>query len=81
MSGSIISICLSVIFNNCNSSGVQPDVLKIPQITLIYQTGLYGKCSNYRSLSLLSPINKVFKKLLYHRLYSYLKHNNLLTDC
>jgi len=30
---------------------------------------------------MLPPINKVFEKLLYERLYSYLEHNNLLTDC
>ena len=29
----------------------------------------------------LPPINKVFEKLLYDRLYSYLEHNKLLTDC
>ena len=81
MSGSIISIYLFDIFNNCISSGVCPDMLKTAQITPIYKTGSHEKCSNYRPTSLLPPINKVFEKLLYDRLYSYLEHNKLLTDC
>jgi len=30
---------------------------------------------------LLPPINEVFEKVLYDRLYSHLEHNKLLTDC
>jgi len=60
---------------------VYRDILKTAQITPIQKTGSYEKCSNYRPISLLPPINKVFEKLLYGRLYSYLEHNKLLTDC
>jgi len=81
MPSSIISIYLSDIFNNCISSGVYPDILKTAQITHIHKTGSYEKCSNYRPISLLPPINKVFEKLLHDRLYSCLGHNKLLTDC
>jgi len=51
MSSSIISLYLflSEIFNNCISSRVSPDVLKIAQImnqfyTPIHKTGSYVKC-------------------------------------
>ena len=50
MSSSIISICLSDIFNNCISNGVCPDTLKTAQITPIHKTGSYEKCSNYKRL-------------------------------
>ena len=59
MSSSIISIYLSDIFNNCISSGVYPDISKTAQMTPIHKTGSYEKCSNYRPISLLPPINKV----------------------
>ena len=81
ISSSIIFIYLSDIFNNWIPSGVYPDILKTAQITPIHKTGSCEKCSNYRPISLLPPINKVFEKLLYDRLYSYLEHNKLLTDC
>ena len=57
------------------------DILKTAQITPIHKSGSYEKCSNYRPITLLPPINKVFEKLLYDKLYSYLEHNKLLTDC
>ena len=81
ISSSISSIYLPDIFNNCISSGVYPGILKTVQITPIHKTVSYEKCSNNRTISFLPPINKVFDKLLYDRLYSYLEHNKLLTDC
>ena len=35
---------------------------------------------NYRPISLLSNINKIFEKLVYSRVYSFLDKNNLLYD-
>ena len=61
MSSSIMSTFLPDFFNNCISSGVYPDILKIAEITPIHKTGSCEKCSNYRPISLLPPINKVFE--------------------
>jgi len=81
MSRSIISIYLSDIFINCISSGVYPHILKTAQMIPIHKTGSYEKCSDYRPRSLHLPVNKVFEKLLYDRLYTYLEHSKLLTGC
>jgi len=35
--------------------------------------------NNYRPISLLSPMNNIFKKLLYSRLYSYIEQHNMLS--
>ena len=60
MSSSIISIYFCDIFNNCISFGVYLDILKTAQIAPFHETGSYERCSNYRGISLLPPINKVF---------------------
>ena len=60
---------LSLLFNICANTGVYPNILKIAQVFPIHKKGSKLECSNYRPISLLSPINKVFEKLLYSRLY------------
>ena len=36
--------------------------------------------SNYRPISLLPALSKVFKKVLYVRMYQHLNNNNILVD-
>ena len=35
-------------------------------------------CVNYRPISLLSIFSKIFEKLIYNRMYSFLNSNNLI---
>ena len=44
----------------------------------IYKRGYPNLCTNYRPISLLSPFSKIFEKLIYSLLYSYLEKFNLL---
>ena len=45
-------------------------------IPVFKEKGSNLECSNYRPISLLSNINKIFEKLMYKRLYNFLtKHN------
>jgi len=46
----------------------------------IYKGGPKDLCTNYRPISLLSPINKIFEKLIYSRLYTYLEQNSMLSS-
>jgi len=36
-------------------------------------------CTNYRPISVLSPLNKIFEKFLYDRLYHYVECKNMLS--
>ena len=75
-----ISVTLANIFNISISSGVYPDHLKTAQVTLIYKNGEKSDPSNYRPISVLSLMNKVFEKILHKRLYKYLTKFKILFE-
>ena len=68
------NICwpLKEIINLSFATGVYPDNLKISKVIPIFKNkGDLLLVSNYRPISLLSNINKIFEKLVYSRLYSF----------
>ena len=64
----ILSPYLRDTFNKCYETGIFPNTLKIAKIILVHKAKQKNIDSNYRPISLLSPISKVFEKLLYIRL-------------
>jgi len=44
------------------------------------KSGKRDECSNYRPISILSPISKIFEKLVFEQLSRYLTTNKILTD-
>ena len=76
----VISNYLSFIFNSCLSSAIYPDSLKLAEVIPIFKEGDREKTTDYRPISLLYQFNKVFEKLLYVRIYSYLIRFKLLSD-
>ena len=58
--------------------GVFPDLLKISKVIPIYKKRDDTIFSNYRSISLLPSISKIFEKVIFEQLASYLDRNNLI---
>jgi hypothetical protein len=68
------------IINRSLETGIFPDRLKLSEIKPICKKGDKNCISNYRPISLLTSISKIFEKVIYRRLCKYLVNNNILTN-
>jgi len=75
----ILSSIISDLFNSSVSSGIFPSSLKIARITPLHKKGDRMSVANYRPISNLSIISKVFEKLMYARVLMYLDKFNLIS--
>ena len=64
--------------NDCMRSGKFPDKLKIGKITPIFKKSNPEHLENYRPVSTLPIFGKIFEKVIYERLYSYLTSQNVI---
>lgn len=80
MVGQLISPTLASIINSIFKTGIFPRTLKNTKVIPIFKKGDRSIISNYRPISILSSVSKIFEKLFVSRLNSYLKKFNLLND-
>ena len=73
-----ISEPLTIIINQMLNTGVFPDLLKISKVIPIYKKEDDTMFSNYRPISLLPSISKIFEKVILEQLATYLDRNNLI---
>ena len=76
----IIAPILSPVFNQSINTGILPKDLKTAVISPLYKSGSKTECSNYRPISVLSAVAKIFEKLVSMQLYEYLENNAILTS-
>ena len=74
----IISPFLCEYYNTFLTMGIFPGILKTGKVTPIYKKGNSQLLENYRPVSTLPILGKLFEKLLYSRLYEYLISKNVL---
>ena len=75
-----LSKSLTLIINQMITTGIFPDSFKISRITPLFKKGDVSMLSNYRPISLLPTISKIFERILYNQLYDYFNSNNLLAE-
>ena len=68
---------LTVIINQSLKSGIFPDKLKVAKIIPIHKKDDTDLCENYRPISILPAISKIFEKVVYDQIYSYFLQNEL----
>ena len=78
LSAPLLAPALEQLFNLTISTGVYPDNLKIAKVIPIFKKANSTSVNNYRPISILSPINKIFEKILYARLMTYIDRSKLL---
>ena len=76
----VISVYLNHTFNLCITTGVFPNSLKIAEVIPIFKKGNTNKPTNYRPIFPLSQFSKIFEKLIYNRICSYLEKFDLLSN-
>ena len=76
----LISPHISISFNCCLTTGTFPDDWKLVKVTPIFKQGDRSDMNNYRPISVISAVAKVFERIVYNQLSSYLSENNILSQ-
>ena len=76
----IISQPFSVLLDKLLEHGIYPTKLKLAKVIPIYKSDDPSDPSNYRPISLLSVFNRIFEKMMYYRLKSFLEKKNIFND-
>ena len=74
----VIAYTLSETFSQSLATGIFPDSLKVARISAIYKgKGSRSNPNNYRPISILSVVSRLFEKLVHGQLYSYIIQNTI----
>ena len=74
----LITSPLCTIFNQ---SGVFPDEWKLSKVIPLFKQGERSDLNNYRPISIVPVLAKVFERIIYDQLYNFLTDNNLISSC
>jgi hypothetical protein len=72
---------LTTLFNECIKSSYIPSEWKCAVVTPLFKNkGDKSDPNNYRGISVLSPITKLFEKIIAKQISSFFENNNILSD-
>ena len=75
-----ISQSLTIIINQMLTTGIFPDAFKLSKVIPLFKKGDSSLLVNYRPISLLPTISKVFERVIHDQIYEYFNQFNLLAE-
>ena len=76
----VLAESLTHLFNQSIMTGIFPDEWKSARVTPLYKnSGKRSDPTNYRPISIIPVVAKVFERIIYDQLYHYLTKNNFLS--
>ena len=77
----VLAPSLAFLFNQSISSGIVPTEWKLARVTPIFKKGKRQDINNYRPISMIPAVTKVFERTIFDQLFKYLNDNDLLVNC
>ena len=68
------------LYNLAITNSVYPDLLKIGRVAPVFKAGETTRVNNYRPITVLTTINKIFELLTHKRMMSFLERHKILSD-
>lgn len=68
------------IFNQSIRSGIFPQEWKCAKVIPLFKEGNHSDLNNYRPISIVPIVAKVFERIIYDQVYGYLTENNLISS-
>ena len=69
---------LAFIFNKCVDEGLFPNLMKLSKIIPVFKSGERCDPTNFRPISILPVLSKIFEKIILNQLLLHFNSNNLL---
>ena len=60
-------------------SGIFPDVWECARVTPLFNQGKASDLNNYRPISIISVLTKVFERIVYDQLYNFLSNEDIIS--
>ena len=76
----VFSGIFKILISKSLREGHFPSLLKEARVCPIFKKGDHEKCSNYRPISLLSNISKIYERMMYNRVHDFMQKENTLYD-
>ena len=70
---------LTLLFNSCLQQQIMPSTWKQANVLPLFKKGSRSDLNNYRPISLLSCVSKLFEKIIHKYLYNFLLDNSLIS--
>lgn len=80
LASSQLSPVVARLFNLSIELSIFPDILKTAKIRPVFKSGDKSDLGNYRPISILPVLDKIFEKLIYIRLYSFFEKFNIISE-